>query len=218
MSRIQSFLALLLLSSTSLFAEDVPTDRWRLSILASEISLSSGEPWSDDAHGGVGVGIAYTPAIDWDVELTVSSQTHRSPYTRLFYFPNLPGIPTQAIPVTEFRRYRVTPIDLSLTRHFLADQPIAPYLRAGVRYVDAPDDPSTATTFFSVGPLGELFAIPVVEGFGLHDRTSAQAGAGARIRLTPRTALRAEVNRLLRSEGADFDPLTRYAVGLSWVF
>jgi len=215
MPRTLISLALLLLAcSSSLFADD----RWRISILASEISFSGNDPWSDDAHGGVGVGIAYIPKVDWDVELTVSSQTYRGPYTRLFFVLNPDGTPG-TIPGTELRRYRVTPIDVSVTRHFLSDQPITPYVRAGVRYVDAPQN--TPSTFFISPwpiPIPPVYAVPVQEGFGLHDRTSAQAGAGARIRLTPRTALRAEVNRLLRSKGADFDPLTRYAVGLSWVF
>ena len=214
MPRTLISLALLFLAcSSSLFADD----RWRLSILASEIAVSSDNALSDDAHGGVGVGIAYRPMIDWDVELTVSALTQRSPYMRLFYVPNPDGSPGQIYPSTEYRDYRVMPVDLSITRHFLADQPIAPYLRAGVRYVDAPEDPG-ASSFTVIGPPGELIAIPVQEGFFLHDRTSAQAGAGARVRLTPRTSLRAEVNRLLRSKGADFDPLTRFAVGLSWAF
>jgi hypothetical protein len=38
------------------------------------------------------------------------------------------------------------------------------------------------------------------------------------VRLTPRTALRAEVTRRLRSEHSALDPLTRAAAGLSWQF
>jgi hypothetical protein len=122
-------------------------------------------------------------------------------------------------PVTEFRRYRVTPIDVSATRHFLVDGPIAPYVRAGVRYVSAPDDPTPFTSVIvpTEYPYNPAF-MPVSEGFNFGDRTSGQVGAGARIRLTSRTAIRAEVNRLIRSQEADFDPLTRYAVGLTWLF
>jgi hypothetical protein len=36
--------------------------------------------------------------------------------------------------------------------------------------------------------------------------------------LTPRTVIRAEAMRLIRSDAAEFDPLTRFAAGLSWVF
>jgi hypothetical protein len=83
-----------------------------------------------------------------------------------------------------------------------------------MRYVDAPDDPPSSQ------PDAPSFngLEPVREGFGLRDRTSAQAGAGVRVRLTPRTALRAEVTRSLRSEDAQFDPLTRGAIGVSWRF
>lgn len=105
-----------------------------------------------------------------------------------------------------------------MTRHFLHDQPIAPYVRAGVRYVDAPNDPRTPPAVIVNPAHGDLPFIPVSAGFGFRDRLSAQAGAGVRIRLTPRTALRAEAARLLRDQGTDFNPLTRYAIGVSWLF
>ncbi|HET8772711.1 MAG TPA: hypothetical protein VFP80_02925 [Thermoanaerobaculia bacterium] len=111
---------------------------------------------------------------------------------------------------------RVQPVDLSVTRHFLTDQTIAPYVRAGVRYVRAPEDPTPVTTAFPSPSDIPLFQVR--EGYGFEDRASAQAAAGVRVRLTPRTAFRAEATRLLRSEESDFDPLLRYAVGLSWMF
>jgi hypothetical protein len=207
--------SLLLLCSASSFA----ADRWRVSVLAAEIStdkreLAGSTAWADDAHAGVALGIAYVPAPQWDVELTVASQRHRSPYTRLFYLP-MYGQPGLLTPVTEFREYRVMPVDLSVTRHFLTDRAVAPYVRAGVRHVTAPNDPPSLPV---ATPPTNVPAVQVSEGYGLHDRTSAQAGAGVRIRLTPRTALRAEATRLIRSEESDFDPLLRYALGLSWVF
>ena len=213
------FTALLLLCCSSLSAADASTaSHWRISILASEMSTGSNEPWSDDAEAGIGIGVAYTPAPQWDVELTVASRSHVSPYTRLYYVIT----PEQGVgtvyPVTEFRRYRVVPVDVSATRHFLVDGPIAPYVRAGVRYVGAPSDPTSQPQFISPVQYPAGGFIPVREGYDLDDRTSGQIGAGARIRLTPRTAIRAEVNRLIRSDEVDFDPLTRYAVGLSWMF
>lgn len=216
-------LSLLLLCSSSLFAADAPDGRWRVSILAAEISaykdvFAGSNAWADDPHAGVALGVAYMPAPLWDVELTVATQTHRSPYTRLFYTPMPNGQPGFLAPVTEFRQFRVHPVDLSVTRHFLADRAVAPYVRAGVRYVSAPDDPAPTTTF-TQSP-GGIPAVLVQEGYGLEDRVSGQAGAGIRVRLTPRTAFRAEATRLLRSESEQvgFDPLMRYAVGLSWVF
>ncbi|MGZ5442494.1 MAG: hypothetical protein ACXW5U_13675 [Thermoanaerobaculia bacterium] len=215
-------LSLLLFCNGSLFAADGPADRWRISVLASEISIggrdsfAGSDAWSDDPHAGIGLGVAYVPAPRWDVEFTVASQRHRSPYTRLFYSPMPNGQPGFIYPVTEFREYRVNPVDLSVTRHFLTDRTIAPYLRTGVRYVRAPEDPMPVSTI--VPYTGDIPLVPVREGYGFSDRVSAQAGAGVRVRLTPRTAIRAEATRLLRSEETDFDPLTRYAVGLSWVF
>jgi hypothetical protein len=224
MRKILIYSALLLIFCSSVFAADAADSHWRISVLASEISSApDNQPWSDDHEAGVGLGIAYAPTAQWDVELTVASQSHVSPYTRVFYvlLPEQQG-PGQVFPATEYRRYRVLPVDLTATRHFLVDSPIAPYVRAGLRYVDAPADPAPTTTFITPYqpiqyPYGGI--VPVSEGFNFKgDRTSAQVGAGARIRLTPRTAIRAEINRLIRSEAVDFDPLTRYAVGLSWLF
>lgn len=213
--------ALLLLCCNSLWAADADgTDgKWRISILASEISTSNNEFSTDDPHGGLGVGLAYAPNANWDVELTASSQTHISPSTVAFYVPPINGGEQQIYYSFEFQRYRVMPIDLTATRHFLNDQVISPYVRAGLRYVRAPRDKFQQ---FPVvfGPVQVPF-YPVQNeetGFNFSDRASGQVGAGLRIRLTPRTAIRGEVNRLLRSEGVDFDPLTRYAVGLSFLF
>ena len=212
-------LSLLLLSSASLFAADFSADHFRISILASEISVSSGRsnPWNDDPHGGIGVGLAYQPTPFWDVELTVASQTYVSPYTR-FVVGAFNGSPSESFyAVTEFRRYRVTPMDVSVTRHFMAGQAIAPYLRAGVRHVEAPSV-HEARTIVVPHPLVPNTSIPVTEGFGLQSRSSLQAGAGVLVRLTQRTSIRLEADRLLRSEQSDFDPLTRVAAGVTWKF
>jgi hypothetical protein len=209
--------AVMLLCSSASAAEQ--PDRWRVSILAAEISTTQTHAWADDTRAGLSVGLAYAPTPQWDIELTAASQSHVSAYTRFFYAPAPNGTPGMVVAATEFRRYRVIPADLSVTRHFLVDQAIAPYVRAGVRYVDAPGDPTLPPVFISpYVPGDDIPLVPVAEGFGFRDRTSVQAGAGVRVRLTPRTALRAEATRLLRSDGADFDPLTRFGIGVSWVF
>ena len=207
--------AVLLLCSSAIAADN--PDRWRVSILAAEISTTQTHAWSDDTRAGLSVGLAYAPTPQWDLELTAASQSHVSAYTRMFYAP-APNGPGMLYPVTEFRRYRVIPVDLSVTRHFLTDQPIAPYVRAGVRYVDAPGDPTLPSVIVGYGPGDNIPLVQVAEGFGFRDRTSVQAGAGVRVRMTPRTSLRAEATRLLRSDSADFDPLTRFGIGVSWVF
>jgi hypothetical protein len=110
------------------------------------LASTGNDSWSEDAHAGAGLGVAYVPAPQWDVEFTIASQTHRSPYTH-FVIAQMPnGQPGILSPTTEFREYRVNPVDLSVTRHFLAGRPIAPYVRAGVRYVGAPDDPAPGST------------------------------------------------------------------------
>ncbi|HEY0370434.1 MAG TPA: hypothetical protein VGD79_00425 [Thermoanaerobaculia bacterium] len=175
--------------------------------------------WGDDTHAGASLGIAYAPSPQWDAELTVASQTHISPYTRVFYAPLPGGAPGSVYPSTEFHEYRVNPVDLSVTRHFLTGQRITPYVRAGVRYVKGPNDPSPDNVGTPIyrGP-DDLPFVQVSEGYGLDDRLSVQAGAGMRLRLTSRTAVRAEATRLIRTDKSDFDPLLRYAVGLSWMF
>jgi hypothetical protein len=133
-----------------------------------------------------------------------------------FYMPNPNGGPGQIFTSFEYHRYRVTPVDVSLTRHFLADQAIAPYLRAGVRYVAAPHD-GLRNTVTVVGPV-EQELLPVSGTYGFENRASLQAGGGVRVRLTERTGVRLEATRLLRSQGVDFDPLTRFAAGVTWKF
>lgn len=109
-------------------------DRWRMSILASEMS-DTHEPWSE-THAGVGLALARSLSPVTDAELTVSSQTYRAPFLMFVPGPENFG-PT---PVVVLRRYRVVPVDLTLTRHFLTTSRFSPYLRGGVRYVDAPND------------------------------------------------------------------------------
>jgi hypothetical protein len=217
--RLTLISALSLLCCNPLWAADPATDgQWRISILASEISTSSNEFHSEEAHGGVGLGLAYVPSPQWDVELSVASQSHVSPSAVFIRTVPVDGGAEQTYQSFEFRRYRVMPVDLTATRHFLVGQQISPYVRAGLRYVEAPDDRTSRIGFIVPGPIA-YFPIELPEsGFNFSDRASAQVGAGVRIRLTPRTAIRAEANRLLRSSGVDFDPLTRYAVGLSWMF
>jgi hypothetical protein len=219
MTRTITASLLLLLCCSSLWAADSTGDRWRISILAAEISKDDSGPFMrNDTHAGIGLGIAYAPTPQWDVEFTVAKQSYVSPTVRLVGFPTNSPEGIIAVPVTEFHEYDVHPVDLSVTRHFLTDQPIAPYVRAGVRYVTAPDDPFSGFGAYPTSPYLYPGLEPVRPGFGFKDRLSAQAGAGVRVRLTPRTALRAEVTRLLRSENVDFDPLTRFAAGVSWVF
>lgn len=187
---------------------------WRVSVLASEISNESSHPWDDgNVRAGIGVAVSYAPRETWDVELSVAAQSHRALYTRVVPLPNGPGSgESTLVPVSEYRRFDVRPIELTASRRFFAEQRLSPYIRAGVRYVDAPDDPQNivVTPLIGINPVGW--------GFGFSDRTSVEAGAGLRLRLTDRTYLRADVMRLLRSDAATFDRLTRGTAGVSWKF
>jgi len=187
-------LFLLLFAATPLFAAGT-TGRARASVLRVD--------------NGFGFNLAYALSPAWEAELGIAEQRFDALYTEFRVGPG--GI--SLLPLTTLKRFAIRPVDLAVTRHFASDWRVSPYLRAGARYVDVPADPPN--------PQGELPPIagvlPASPGFHLQDRSSAQAGGGVLIRLTPRTALRAEAMRLLRSDGTRFDPLTRYAVGVSWL-
>jgi hypothetical protein len=194
--------AVLFLLVPAAFAGD-----WNVSVLAAEIA-EAGDPWSD-VHAGVGVAVTYVPSAEWDFEFSTASQSYRSPYVQ---FQAVPGSPFD-VPTTTFRRYTVHPLELSVARRFFSGSRLSARVVAGVRYVDAPNDPDDGPT-----PPPYMGLQPVVEGYGFANRSSMQAGAGLAFRLTERTAVRADVMRLLRSREVAFDPLTRGAIGVSWKF
>ena len=107
------------------------------------------------------------------------------------------------------RHYTAYPIDLFVTRHFPTAGRVAAFVHAGARYVELPGQ-QPRTDFEG--------SLPSTSFSGADHRASAQAGGGVLLRLTPRTALRADVTRLLRSKGSRLDPLTRAAAGISWTF
>jgi hypothetical protein len=175
-----------------------------LSLLFAMPLIAAEERWRMSAlgmlHGG-GVALSYAPRPGWDVEAAVSAQRYEYSYVTF----NANGLP----PVTTFTHHITNPVDLFVTRHLATDRRIVPFVHAGVRYTDGD---LRARTDFSGG--GGLPATRLV----FVGRASAQAGGGMRVRLTPRTALRMEVTRLLRSNDSYYDPLTRAAAGLSWHF
>jgi hypothetical protein len=149
---------------------------------------------------GYGAAVAYAPSAEWDVEAAVSERQYDYPITTFFG-------PT---PITEVWHRTARPIDLFVTRHFPAAGRVAPFVHAGARYVALPAYRPRPTTLVN--------GLPATIFTGMQRRTSAQAGGGLRVRLTPRTALRAEVTRLLRSEETHLDPLLRAVAGISWHF
>lgn len=190
-----------------LFAPAALAGDWNVSVLAAEIA-EAGDPWSD-VHAGVGVAVTYAANAAWDLEFSTASQSYRSPYVQ---FQAFPGSQFE-VPTTTFRRYTVHPVELSVARRFFTASRLSARVAAGVRYVDAPNDPDNGPV-----PPPYMGLQPVVEGYGFANRTSVQAGAGLAFRLTERTALRADVMRLLRSREVAFDPLTRAAIGVTWKF
>lgn len=149
---------------------------------------------------GFGAALAYAPNASWDVEAAVSHRGYEQPVTT---FSN------GGIPLTVIEHHSVQPIDVFVTRHFAMGDRLGLFVHAGGRYVELPGN--RPRTVFNNGLPATFFG-------GTLRRTSAQAGGGVRLRLTPRTALRAEVTRLMRSGDLVLDPLTRVAAGVSWHF
>lgn len=215
MNRHLILAAVLVLLALPTLAADGPNP-WRISVLATDIA-DGNQPWENDAHAGAGLAMAYTFRPQWDLELAAAMTSYREPYT-IFFHQTMPSGVVLFVPATEFRQFTVHPIDLVATRRFTTSSRFTPYVRAGVRYVNGPGNPTES--FVAPGAPSSPTFVLVRSGYGFGDesRVSAQAGAGVLLQLTPRTALRAEVNRLLRTDATPFDPLTRGAVGLSWKF
>ncbi|HWS72575.1 MAG TPA: hypothetical protein VN605_10700, partial [Thermoanaerobaculia bacterium] len=91
-----------------------------------------------------------------------------------------------------------------------------PFLGTGVRYVQAPNVPSTFQVF--VPPVGTGPGTLVVSGPRYGTRTSAEVAAGVALRITSKVSLDLEARRLLRSDGVAYDPVNRGVIGVSWRF
>ena len=187
---------LLFALSAPLFADDRP---WRVGVVKVE-------------HG-YAASVAYVPRPLWEIEACVADQSFMKAVS---YSDNVPG--HGQVSVLVFGRYRVHPVDLFVTRRFLTGARLSPYVRLGARHVNEPPA-SGAVIIPQTSPENGRLLIPRVNKvFGLTDRDSAEAGAGAQLRLTPRTALRVDLTRLLRNKGVQFDRLTRLTAGLTWKF
>ena len=151
--------------------------------------------------GGIGLALSRSWSSRWATELAVATEEHRGTYTQY--------VPAYLVPVTERRSFRVFPVDLVTQYRFTNDTRWTPYITGGVRYVAGPQR-NDKIVLGSAGSNGGF-------AFG-GDRTSAQIGIGTSLRITPHAGLRFDVNRLLRSDDVNYDPLTRVSIGVSWKF
>jgi hypothetical protein len=169
------------------------TRRWQMSVVAAEITSVS------DRSAGVGVALAYAPSRAWDLELLIASRSYRSPVITIVN-PGTTATEPPALQISS-QSHATRAVEVTTVRRFWTERRFSPHVRGGVRYFDAPEFPLAT---------GEL---P-----GFRDRASLQAGVGARLRLTSRTSLRADVMRLLRSGDDPADRLTRGSAGIIWHF
>ena len=169
-------------------------------------SSVSGSHWS----GGFGFALSHDWTSRWSTELAISQEQHRAAYATSF----ASDAAGHVLITRETRSFTVFPVDVTTRYQFTNSSRWTPYVSAGLRYVDAPST-GTPAVFSVTTPGGPVF---MQTGFGFQPRTSAQLGAGTLLRITPRFGLRFDVNRLLRSEGVNYDPLTRTSLGVSWRF
>ena len=217
----KSFIAIatLLLSTSALaadhltvFVSDVSyeTHRWGAFQLGSDgstylpIVKKKGE-WT----GGAGLAFSHEWDAHWSTE---GSVMYDQRYLDGLRFITLtPSNPPQVAPATVRERTSTTPLDLMMRYHFPNGSRWQPYVAAGAHYTNAPD------LTVAVLPSGLDPNAPAPVTVRRYDsRLSAQVGVGTTLRITPRTALQFDLRRLVRSEGAPFDPLTRLSFGVNW--
>ena len=158
-------------------------------------------------NGEVGLALSHTWSPRWSTEGSLAiEQNHMYAMEGISAGNNTSGL----LPVNA--KVRTIPVDLAMRFRLANDKRWKPYVSAGAHYVKAPD--------VRVGYTGA----PDSNGFYSiltrrpDNRLSAEAGAGLTVMLTSRFGVRADVNRLLRSDDSEFDPVNRATFGLEWNF
>lgn len=199
MKRAFVAIAALLLSTSAIAAE-------HLTLFASDIGhethRTQGE-WT----GGVGLAFSHEWNARWSTEGSIMIDQRY--LDGLVFLTLTPSNPPQVAPATIRKRTTTTPLDLMMRHHFPNGSRWQPYVAAGAHYTNAPD-----ITVAVLPKPGDVPAPVVVKRYD--SRFSAQVGVGTTLRITPRSALQFDLRRLVRDDGAPFDPLTRLSFGVNW--
>lgn len=211
------FAAALLLAAAAVHADDLRTGTKQFSFFLTDPSFTETRSQGSNVSGGAGLAFSYVFARQWSAQLSIAAQEHRDVFTRFTPVATPEGTVLFA-PLSTVETVRTFPVELLGKYHFFNESRWTPFLGAGVRYVQAPNIPSTFQTFVpepigSAAP-GTLF----VSGPRYGTRTSAELAAGVALRITPSLSLDLEARRLLRSDGLPYDPVNRGVIGLSWRF
>ncbi len=172
--------AAVMMCATALLAADAGTTQF--SVNTSNLSYAQSNNTSEWS-GGMALALSRAWSPRWSTEFSVAAEQHVAPYTRFAFLPFQSS--DQLAPLTERRRFRVFPVDLTTQYRFTNGSRWTPYVTGGIRYVAAPaGNNSTASILTPDG------SIAVTGGFAFAgDRTSAEIGAGTSVRLTPRLSL-----------------------------
>jgi len=160
-----------------------------------------------------GLGLAYSHAWNsrWSTQAAVAFERHYMLTTK-FTPVTVNGLVFFA-PVTSREPVDTFPVDLLTRYSFTNSSRWTPHLGAGLRYVNAPDvtvqGPFPPTSIAGGAPI--TLQRP-------SNRLSAQVEVGTLFRLTKTVGLEFDLKRLVRSDSAPYDPLTRGSFGVNWKF
>jgi outer membrane protein W len=206
MRRTLLFAALVVLSTTSVFADEIRAGSTSVSAYLSDLGYaqsSETSTWS----GGVGVGVEHA----WTNRLTTMLSVGAERRHQFVWHQTDPA--GQPLLLTrESQNVTTYPIDVMLRYHFTNQSRWTPYIGLGGRYVQAPSGGAPA---FIIDNNGSPQLLGNVQQA---DRTNGEINAGVVFRITPRIGLQLDGKRLLSGDGVSYDPLNKASIGLTWRF
>jgi outer membrane protein W len=160
----------------------------RLSVFVSNVGYTESDSAGSNLTGAVGAALEYRVTPQWSAALSVTAQES----TRHFDPPPPDVFNTVWISRMDVRSY---PVDLVAQYHIANRSKWQPYVGAGARWVSGPSAP-------------EKF----------DNRLSAQAAAGVDWNFASAWSMRIDAKRLLRTDAAFYDELTKVSIGMGWRF
>jgi len=210
--------AVLLVCTFTASAQELRKGTKQLSVFLTEPSFTESSSTGSNVGGGAGIAFSYVFAPRWSAQVSVAAQEHRDVFTRFTTLITGPrGIVTY-VPVTSVETVRTYPVELLAKYHFENGSRWTPFLGAGMRYVGAPNVPSSTFGIVPTPVPGAPGVISLDNGSHFGTRMSAEVAGGVALRLTPSVSLDLEGRRLLRSDGVAYDPVNRAVIGVSWRF
>jgi hypothetical protein len=180
-----------------------------LSVFISDYREVSTFPGHSARGVSTGMSLAFHVSPRLSLSAAVSQQRYPQEFMEFKRITTPDG--TTFAPEMRLGNYTSRPVDIQARYEFASESRWTPRIAAGMRYVRAPE--------IRYAPPEANGLIPVTAEPVLVRRLSAEIGAGMAFRMTQRTGVFVDVNRLVRSTGVKWhDPLTRGAFGVSWRF